>query len=244
MSTPAPSCRWRGPTSSSSRAPRVTSVGAFSRSSSSHGHRVRCLARRPDSLTCTRESPAVEVVAGDVLDPASLARALTGVHTAYYLVHSMGSAVAFEETDRHRRRELRARRARGRGQARIIYLGGLGDASDELSPHLRSRQEVGAVLGASGVPVIELRASIVIGSGSLSFEMIRALVERLPVMIMPRWVGVMAQPIGIGDLLQYLVAALDRARSGESGIRDRGCRLCLLRRHDARVRAPARAAAS
>jgi uncharacterized protein YbjT (DUF2867 family) len=147
------------------------------------------------------------VVAGDVLKPETLAPALDGVSTAYYLIHSMGSVQDFEERDRTAARNF----AMGAGKAgvrRIIYLGGLAHG-DDLSPHLRSRHEVGQLLRESGVPVLELRASIVIGSGSLSFEVIRALVERLPVLIAPRWVDVEAQPIAIDDLLAYLTAALD-----------------------------------
>ncbi len=170
------------------------------------GHAVRCLARRPGNLA-GRTGPRTEVVGGDVLDPASLQRALRGVEAAYYLVHSMGSRGNFEDEDR-RGAQAFGRAARDCGVRRIVYLGGLGEADDALSPHLRSRHEVGEVLGASGVPVLELRASIVIGSGSLSFEMVRALVERLPVMITPRWVDTPAQPIAIRDLLAYLVAAL------------------------------------
>ena len=147
-------------------------------------------------------------MAGDVLDPDSLRAALAGVHTAFYLVHSMGSAGSFEEQDRRAARNF-AEAARDLGVSRIVYLGGLGESSPTLSPHLRSRHEVGELLRASGLPVIEFRASVVIGSGSLSFEMIRALVERLPVMIAPRWVSVPAQPIAIQDLLEYLLAALD-----------------------------------
>ncbi len=170
-------------------------------------HAVRCLARRPEHLD-GRTGPGTEVVAGDVLDPDSLAAALKGVEVAYYLVHSMGSAGAFEDEDR-RAAENFGRAARAAGVRRIVYLGGLGRSDPELSPHLRSRHEVGEVLRASGVPVLELRASIVIGSGSLSFEMVRALVERLPVMITPRWVDTLAQPIAIQDLLAYLLAALE-----------------------------------
>ncbi|MEO8084037.1 MAG: SDR family oxidoreductase [Ardenticatenales bacterium] len=170
------------------------------------GHRVRCLARRPESLA-DKVGPHTQVVAGDVLDPASLDAALQGVEAAYYLVHSMGSSGSFEETDRQGALNFGAA-AKAAGVRRIIYLGGLGRSDEELSPHLRSRHEVGSVLRASGVPVLELRASVVIGSGSLSFEMIRALVERLPIMITPRWVNVPAQPIAIDDVLAYLVEAL------------------------------------
>jgi uncharacterized protein YbjT (DUF2867 family) len=174
------------------------------------GFRVRCLVRNPGKST--RRFNSAEIGAGDVIgdinDPVSLLSALSGVHTAYYLIHSMGSTQSFEEQDRAGAQNF-ARAAKQAGVERIIYLGGLGDRNDELSPHLRSRHEVGDILRSSGVPVIEFRASIVIGSGSLSFEMVRALVERLPVMIAPRWVSVAAQPIAIADLLAYLVAALD-----------------------------------
>ena len=155
--------------------------GRFLRLLEAEAHPVRCLARRPEFLR-SRVAGGTEVVAGDVLDADSLQRAMDGVHAAYYLVLSMGAAYGFEETDR-RAAERFGAAARSRGVQRIIYLGGLGDATDSLSPHLRSRQEVGGILRQSGVPVVEFRASIVIGSGSLSFEMIRALVERLPVMI-------------------------------------------------------------
>ncbi len=172
------------------------------------GERVRCVARRPEFLG-HKVDARTEIVQGDLLDPPSLDAAMRGVDVAYYLVHSMGTAGdAFEETDRRAAASFGAA-ARAAGVQRIIYLGGLGAPTPELSPHLRSRHEVGDVLRASGVPVIELRASIVIGSGSLSFEMVRALVERLPVMITPRWVAVPAQPIAISDVLAYLMEARD-----------------------------------
>lgn len=171
------------------------------------GHRARCLARRPAVLEAKGLS-GIEVVAGDVLDAASLRTAMEGVDTAYYLVHSMGSTESFEEQDRAAAQNF-AQAARDAGVRRIIYLGGLGHSAEKLSAHLRSRHEVGDVLRSAGVSVIEFRASVVIGSGSLSFEMIRALVERLPIMIAPRWVSMAAQPIAIADLLAYLLAALD-----------------------------------
>ena len=143
------------------------------------GHRVRCVVRRPELLR-DRIAEGTEVVKGDVLDRNSLQRAMEGIHTAYYLIHSMGTAQDFEETDRQAALCF-GEAARAQGVRRIIYLGGLGDGSGRLSPHMRSRQEVGEILRNSGVRVIEFRASIIIGSGSLSFEMIRALVERLPV---------------------------------------------------------------
>lgn len=170
------------------------------------GIALRCLARRPEVLA-GRVQPGTEVVAGDVHDRASLDRALAGVDSAFYLVHALGEGAGFEERDRAAAEHFGAA-ARAAGVRRIVYLGGLGSGPD-LSAHLRSRQQVGEVLRASGVAVLELRASIVLGSGSLSFEMIRALVERLPVMITPRWVEVATQPIAIEDLLDYLVEALD-----------------------------------
>jgi uncharacterized protein YbjT (DUF2867 family) len=170
------------------------------------GCRLRCLARRPEFLR-SRVGPGTEVVKGDVRDRASLAAALAGVHTAYYLVHSMASGGAFEEEDRRAAGDFGAA-AREAGVRRIVYLGGLG-SGEELSGHLRSRQEVGRILRESGVPTIEFRASIIIGSGSLSFEMVRALVEKLPVMVAPRWVRTTTQPIAIEDVVSYLVAALD-----------------------------------
>jgi uncharacterized protein YbjT (DUF2867 family) len=173
---------------------------------------VRCLARRPEALR-TQAAAGTQVVAGDVLDPVPVRVAMEGVHTAYYLVHSMGSEGSFEEQDRAAARNFGSA-AREAGVRRIIYLGGLGSGGQRLSAHLRSRQEVGEMLRSSGVPVIEFRASIVIGAGSLSFEMIRALVERLPVMIAPRWVSVPAQPIAIADMVDYLTAALDLPPGG------------------------------
>jgi uncharacterized protein YbjT (DUF2867 family) len=148
-----------------------------------------------------------EVVPGDALDLASLRRAMSGVDSAYYLVHSMGSRGQFEEEDR-RAAENFATAAREAGVRRAIYLGGLGRGPG-LSPHLRSRHEVGRILRGSGVPTLELRASIVIGSGSLSFEMVRALVQKLPVMVTPRWVRQPTQPLAVEDLIDYLVRALD-----------------------------------
>lgn len=181
--------------------------GRLLRALEERGHAVRCLARRPEALQ-GRVAPGTEVVQGDALKPESLPAALCGIQFAYYMVHSMGSSGDFVEEDRRAAREFGAA-ARAAGVRGIIYLGGLGDPAQGLSAHLRSRHETGDLLRASGVPVVEFRASIVIGSGSLSFEMIRALVERLPVMICPRWVRSMAQPIAIEDLVEYLVQALD-----------------------------------
>lgn len=178
------------------------------------GRRVRCLARQPENLL-SRVPSGVEVVAGDVLDAASLSAAMQGVTVAFYLVHSMGATGDFEVQDRLAADNFAAA-ARAAGVRRIIYLGGLGEDDADLSAHLRSRHEVGDRLRAHGVPVLEFRASIIIGSGSLSFEMIRALVERLPVMVTPRWVRVTAQPIAIGDVLAYLRAAPSIAMDGNA----------------------------
>jgi uncharacterized protein YbjT (DUF2867 family) len=169
------------------------------------GERVRCLTRRPEAVAAHRDTTTV--VTGDVLEIESLGPAMRGVETAYYLVHSMTSATGFEEHDRRGAANFAAA-AHEAGVRRIVYLGGLG-AGGDLSSHLSSRQEVGRILAESGVQTLEFRASIVIGSGSLSFEMLRKLVERLPVMITPRWVRTAAQPIAIEDVLAYLVAALD-----------------------------------
>lgn len=176
------------------------------------GRRVRCLARHPEFLRARADS-GTEIVAGDCMRGNTLRSAMAGVDTAYYLVHSMGSAGKFEEQDRVAAQNF-ADAANECGIRRIIYLGGLGEVSPSLSAHLRSRQEVGEILRQSGVPIIEFRASVVIGSGSLSFEMIRALVQRLPVMICPRWVSVKAQPIAIEDVVEYLVEALDLSLDG------------------------------
>lgn len=172
----------------------------------STGRTVRCLTRR-ETFESDVDGPNLEVAVGNVLDEEALRAALEGVETAYYLIHSMGDNEDFEQTDR-RAAENFAAACSAQGVKRIIYLGGLGDPSDELSKHLRSRHEIGDILRTSSANVIEFRASIIIGSGSLSFEMIRALVERLPIMICPRWVRVIAQPIAIEDVLAYLVEGL------------------------------------
>ena len=172
------------------------------------GRRVRVLVRDPLRLQGRDWAERVEVATGDVLRPETLAPALAGAGVAYYLVHSMAKGEGFHE------RDLAAARAFGRaaaeaGVGRIVYLGGLGDPAADLSRHLRSRQETGAALREAGVPVTEFRAAVVVGSGSISFEMIRYLTERLPVMVCPQWVYTRVQPIAVDDLLRYLVAALD-----------------------------------
>jgi uncharacterized protein YbjT (DUF2867 family) len=170
------------------------------------GYRVRCLARRPE-LAAGLLRGCVEVVQGDVLDFPSLLRAMERVGIAYYLVHSMAAGKSFAESDRLGATHFAAA-ARQSGVERMIYLGGLGGGA-ALSPHLRSRQEVGRILRESGIPTIEFRASIILGPGSFSFEMIRALVEKLPIMITPRWVSTTTQPIAIDDVAAYLVAAAE-----------------------------------
>lgn len=170
------------------------------------GHDVRCLARTPAKLADRRWRGEVEVVAGDVLDAGSVRAALSGIEAAYYLVHSMDGHGDFRARDRQAAEAFRDAAAAA-GVARIVYLGGLG--SDGLSEHLRSRHEVGRVLAAGPVPVTELRAAVIIGSGSASFEMLRNLVDVLPVMVAPRWVETRCQPIAIRDILRDLVAVLD-----------------------------------
>jgi uncharacterized protein YbjT (DUF2867 family) len=178
--------------------------GRLRRRFEERGVALRCLARRPEELRA-RVAESTEVVRGDLLDADTLGPALAGVHTAYYLVHSMGSEKDFESRDRTAAKNFSAA-ATAAGVQRIVYLGGLAHG-DDLSPHLRSRHEVGAILRAGDVPVLELQASVVLGSGSLSFEMVRALVERLPIMICPKWIEVAAQPIAVEDLLAYLLEA-------------------------------------
>ena len=172
------------------------------------GHRVRAVARNPAKLDAGEWSGAVEVVRGDVLDPASLDAAFTGARAAYYLVHSIGGDGDWAARDRQAAANARDAADRARVE-QLIYLGGLGDADGgELSPHLRSRHEVGRVLASGPVPCTELRAAVVIGSGSASFEMLRHLVEVLPVMVAPTWVETRCQPIAVRDVLGYLVGVL------------------------------------
>ena len=168
-------------------------------------HRVRCLTRRPTALAC-RVAPTSEVAAGDLLTPESLAPAMQGVRAAYYLVHSMDARGSFEELDRQAATNF-AQSARAAGVRQIVYLSGLGSGQG-LSAHLASRHEVGQILRGSGVPTIELRASIVIGAGSASFETVRAVVEGLPAIPTPKMVETAAQPIAIEDLIEYLIGTL------------------------------------
>lgn len=163
------------------------------------GEEVRCLTRRPDDLE------GCEAVEADVLDPATLGPALEGATSAYYLVHAIGDAGAFDETESEGARNFAAAAAE-QGVEKIVYLGGLAHGED-LSDHMRSRHEVGLILASAGVDVVELRASIVIGEGSLSFELVRTLVDSSPVLVLPSWADTSCQPIAIDDLVEYLVAA-------------------------------------
>jgi uncharacterized protein YbjT (DUF2867 family) len=172
---------------------------------------LRCLTRDPQRLAKGTVA-GTEIIGGDVLDTDWLGRALQGVDTAFYLVHSMGAPGPFVDIDRRAATSFRTAAERA-GVRRIVYLGGLGH-EDRLSDHLASRHEVGDILRSGAVEAIEFRASVIIGAGSLSFEMVRALVERLPVMITPRWVSTPSQPIGIEDVLDFLVAALDLPAGG------------------------------
>ncbi|MYZ39238.1 MULTISPECIES: SDR family oxidoreductase [unclassified Streptomyces] len=171
------------------------------------GHSVRCLARSPDKLRDHPWARQTETVRGDATDEVSVRAAMEGMDVAYYLVHALGTGRDFEETDRRAAR-IFGEQARAAGVRRIVYLGGLsppGVPERELSPHLRSRAEVGHILLASGVPTAVLRAAVIIGSGSASFEMLRYLTERLPVMVTPSWVRTRTQPIAVRDVLRLLV---------------------------------------
>lgn len=176
---------------------------------------VRCLVRNPGKISRTNES--TRVVRGDVLDARSLEQAMQGVHTAYYLVHLMSGSKDFEREDRQAALNF-AQAAKRAEVRRIIYLGGLGDDADpKLSPHLRSRHEVGEILRQSGVEMIEFRAGMVVGAGSLSYQLMKSLTDRLPVMLCPKWLSTLTQPIAVDDVLAYLLAAKDLP-AGESRI--------------------------
>src|SRR4051794_11265643 len=166
---------------------------------------VRCLCRDPEALRW-RVAPGTELVRGDLLQPASLDMAFSGADTAFYLVHSMNSSARFEANEAASAANFALAASRA-GVRRIIYLGALA-SGEHLSPHMRSRLETGKTLRSGPIPALEFQASVIIGSGSASFELIRALVERLPVMITPRWVNTASQPIGIEDVIEYLIAAI------------------------------------
>lgn len=169
------------------------------------GHEVRAVSRNPDALKDNPWRSRVELREADLLEPATIPPVLEGADVAYYLVHSMGRE-DFESLDRAAATNMKSALDDSSMQ-RVVYLGGLGDG--ELSPHLRSRQEVGEILAASAIPVTELRAAVIIGAGSLSFEMTRYLTEVLPVMVAPRWVETKCQPIAIQDVLHYLATCIE-----------------------------------
>lgn len=170
------------------------------------GHTVRAMTRHPDTYR-----GAGTPVGADVADRTSLEAALSGCDSAYYLVHSLAEA-DFERRDAAAARNF-AQAAAGAGVRRIIYLGGLGDDSDHLSAHLRSRRQVETLLGEAGVPVTTLRAGIIVGHGGISWEITRQLVEHLPAMITPRWVRTRTQPIAVDDVIRYLAGVLDDPRA-------------------------------
>ena len=168
------------------------------------GHRVRVMTRSPERLRDHPWASRVQIVRADAGDAEAVAGACAGIDVVYYLIHALGSGPEFEATDRHSA-EVMARAAKEAGVARLVYLGALEPEGEELSPHLRSRIEVAEILLGSGVPTAVLRAAVVLGSGSASFEMLRYLTERLPVMVTPRWVHSRIQPIAVRDVLRYLV---------------------------------------
>ncbi len=171
------------------------------------GYPVRCMARDPAKLSDRSWSGDVKVARADARDRAAVRRALEGVGVAYYLIHALGTGSSFEDRDREAAR-IFADAARDAGVGRIVYLGGMISGQEgALSPHLRSRGEVGDILLGSGVPAVALQAAVIIGSGSASFEMLRYLTERLPAMVTPMWVDTRIQPIAVRDVLRYLVGA-------------------------------------
>ncbi|MBD3287883.1 DUF2867 domain-containing protein [candidate division KSB1 bacterium] len=172
-----------------------------------HGYSVRCMSRRIDALKHKLDQNTTTVY-GDPLKKETLTDVFDGIDVAFYFIHSLGSKQSFVRLDRIAAENF-SNAAKAANVKRIIYLGGLANPEEELSDHLRSRLEVADYLRQSGIQVIEFRASIIIGSGSLSYEMIRALVERLPVMTTPKWVSMNAQPIAISDVLDYLVQSIE-----------------------------------
>ena len=184
-----------------------------------HGYRVRILARNPERLKDHPWIDRVEVVSGDAHDSAALDKALEGIDVAYYLLHALMSKDDFEQEEKDIAQKF-GESAKKANIQRIVYLGGIIAKDELLSPHLQSRADTGTILRSFGIPTIELRAGVVIGSGSASFEMLRYLTERLPIMTTPRWVETKIQPIAVRDVLRYLVgaAALDKSISGDYDI--------------------------
>lgn len=177
------------------------------------GHRIRCLVRKASPFI----PEGVETVMGDLLVPATLPSALNGVDTAYYLVHSMAAGRSgFEHRDREAAMNF-VRAAEKAGVRRVIYLGGLGETGDDLSEHLKSRLEVANILNSGTFATTFLRAAVIVGAGGASFELVRGLVRRLPVMITPRWVSTKCQPIAVNDVVAYLAGCLtDERTSGRT----------------------------
>src|SRR3954467_6802468 len=169
------------------------------------GHEVRCFTRGANRLRDLPWRSQVDIAEGDVLDRGAVHHALAEVDVAYYLVHALGTGRAFGQSAGQAARTFAAA-ADDRRVGRIVYLGGLAPTGGELSPHLRSREEVGEILLAADTPAAVLRAAVILGSGSASFEMLRYLTERLPAMVPPRWVHNRIQPIAIGDVVRYLAA--------------------------------------
>lgn len=176
------------------------------------GYRVRCFVRDADRLAAQPWHDRVEVVTGDALEPDTLPGVFDGVDAAYYLIHSLGSGTEFAERDRRAATNVREA-AEAAGVERLIYLGGIRPKGEHLSDHLKSRMETGDVLRDGSIPVTEFRAAVIVGSGSLSFELIRYLTERVPLLVCPKWVQTPTQPIAIRNVLQYLVAALEQPAS-------------------------------
>jgi uncharacterized protein YbjT (DUF2867 family) len=172
------------------------------------GYRVRVLARRPSQLEGRGWSKHVEIFSGDVMDPSSLAPALLGVHSAYYLIHNMTSGRGYTERELEGARNF-ASAAADAGVSHIIYLGGLADPEQHIAPHMRSRIETGATLRQGSVPVTEFRAGVIAGTGSISFEMIRFMTELCPIIPGPLWLKNRSQPIAAQNVIDYLVAAID-----------------------------------
>ena len=187
------------------------------------GHEVKSMTRNPDDY----DGPG-DAVYGDVHDPGTLADAFDGVDVAVYLVHSLDDD-DFERKDAEAARGFGIAAAQA-GVRQIVYLGGLGEEDGKLSAHLRSRREVETLLGESGVPVTVLRAAIVVGAGGISWEITRQLVKNLPAMVVPKWASTLSQPIGIDDVVRYLVGVIDNAGGDGAGLRDRRRRPAVVPR--------------
>jgi len=180
------------------------------------GYRVRCLVRQPLRLKARTWFPHVEVVHGDVMDPSTLPSVMAGVHTAYYLIHNMSSGHGYTALEQDGAKNF-ATAAESAGLEHIIYLGGLADPNREISSHMRSRIDTGESLRAGKVPVTEFRAGVIVGTGSISFEMIRFMTELMPVIFGPTWLQNMSQPVAAQNVIDYLLAALEKG-TGRNGV--------------------------